>query len=189
MATIEALPVGDPLDPTSYFGPLVNAAARERVVGMIDDAVAGRAGELRTGGSAMDTAGFFVEPTVFADVDNASDLAQQEVFGPVLAITRFRDEEHAVELANDTAYGLSAYLQTRDVRRVNRLVPRLRAGTVFVNQGPEPDHPAGTSVRRDRAERLRARRRQGRPRRVPDDQGRRRRALSAHPLRRRVGTT
>ena len=93
---------------------------------------------LRTGGSAMDTAGFFVEPTVFADVDNASDLAQQEVFGPVLAITRFRDEEHAVELANDTAYGLSAYLQTRDVRRVNRLVPRLRAGTVFVNQGPNP---------------------------------------------------
>ncbi len=138
VATIEALPVGDPLDPASYFGPLVNAAALERVVGMIDTAVAGGAGELRTGGSAMDTAGFFVEPTVFADVDNASDLAQQEVFGPVLAITRFRDEEHAVELANDTAYGLSAYVQTRDVRRVNRLVPRLRAGTVFVNQGPNP---------------------------------------------------
>ena len=56
----------------------------------------------------------------------------------MLAVTSFRDEEHAVELANDTAYGLSAYIQSRDVRRVNRLVPRLRAGTVFVNQGPNP---------------------------------------------------
>jgi len=138
VATVEALPIGDPLDPASYFGPLVNAAARERVVGMIDAARSDGAGTLRTGGSGMDTPGFFVEPTVFVDVDNGSDLAQQEVFGPVLAVTSFRDEEHAVELANDTAYGLSAYLQSRDVRRVNRLVPRLRAGTVFVNQGPNP---------------------------------------------------
>ena len=138
VATIEALPVGDPLDPSSYFGPLVNAAARERVVGMIDEARAAGAGRLRTGGAAMDTDGFFVEPTVFVDVDNTSDLAQREVFGPVLAVSRFRDEEHAVELANDSSYGLSAYIQSRDVRRVNRLVPRLRAGTVFVNQGPNP---------------------------------------------------
>jgi aldehyde dehydrogenase (NAD+) len=138
VATVEALPVGDPLDPASYFGPLVSAAARERVVAMIDDARDVSAGKLRTGGSRMDTAGFFVEPTVFVDVDNSSDLAQHEVFGPVLAVTSFRDEEHAVELANDTAYGLSAYIQSRDVRRVNRLVPRLRAGTIFVNQGPNP---------------------------------------------------
>ena len=79
-----------------------------------------------------------MEPTVFVDVDNRSDLAQREVFGPVLAITPFRDEEHAVQLANDTAYGLSAYVQSRDIGRVNRLVPRLRAGTVFVNPGPNP---------------------------------------------------
>jgi len=138
VATVEALPVGDPLDPTSYFGPLVNAAARARVVAMIDDARSDGSGRLRAGGAAMDTAGFFVEPTVFVDVDNSSHLAQHEVFGPVLAVTNFRDEEHAVELANDTAYGLSAYVQSRDVRRVNRLVPRLRAGTVFVNQGPNP---------------------------------------------------
>ncbi len=138
VATVEALPMGDPLDPATYFGPLVNEAARDRVVAMIDDAKASGAGEMRTGGSALDTDGFFVEPTVFVDVDNRSDLAQREVFGPVLAVTSFRDEEHAVELANDTEYGLSAYIQTRDVRRVNRLVPRLRAGTVFVNQGPNP---------------------------------------------------
>jgi aldehyde dehydrogenase (NAD+) len=138
VATVEALPVGDPLDPATYFGPLVSAAARARVVAMIDDARSDDAGRLRTGGSAMETAGFFVEPTVFVDVDNSSHLAQHEVFGPVLVVTSFRDEEHAVELANDTAYGLSAYIQSRDVRRINRLVPRLRAGTIFVNQGPNP---------------------------------------------------
>jgi aldehyde dehydrogenase (NAD+) len=138
VATVEALPVGDPLDPTSYFGPLVSAAARERVLGIMGEAQASSAGTLRTGGSGIDAPGFFVEPTVFVDVDNHSDLAQHEVFGPVLAVTPFRDEEHAVELANDTAYGLSAYIQSADVRRVNRLVPRLRAGTVFVNQGPNP---------------------------------------------------
>jgi aldehyde dehydrogenase (NAD+) len=138
VATVEALPVGDPLDPTSYFGPLVNAAARERVLGIMEEAQTSGAGTLRTGGSGIEAPGFFVEPTVFVDVDNRSHLAQHEVFGPVLAVMPFRDEEHAVELANDTAYGLSAYIQSADVRRVNRLVPRLQAGTVFVNQGPNP---------------------------------------------------
>ena len=138
VGTVDSLPVGDPLDPATYFGPLVNAAAQDRVVDMIDKARTQHAGVLRTGGVRMDAPGCFVEPTVFVDVDNKSDLAQQEVFGPVLAVTKFRDEEHAVELANDTRYGLSAYVQSRDVRRINRLVPRLRAGTVFVNQGPNP---------------------------------------------------
>jgi aldehyde dehydrogenase (NAD+) len=102
------------------------------------EAQASGAGTLRVGGVAIEAPGFFVEPTVFVDVDNSSDLAQREVFGPVLAITPFRDEDHAVELANDTEYGLSAYIQSSDVRRVNRLVPRLHAGTVFVNPGPNP---------------------------------------------------
>ena len=138
VATVEALPVGDPLEPGSYFGPLVNGAARERVVAMIDDARASRCRGTANRGFGIDADGFFVEPTVFVDVDTKSDLAQREVFGPVLAVTSFRDEEHAVDLANDTEYGLSAYIQSRDVRRINRLVPRLRAGTVFVNQGPNP---------------------------------------------------
>jgi aldehyde dehydrogenase (NAD+) len=138
VATVEALPVGDPLDPDSYFGPLVNAASQERVERMLDEAQASGAGTLRCGGAVIPGAGFFVEPTVFVDVDNRSDLAQREVFGPVLAVMPFRNEEHAVQLANDTAYGLSAYVQSRDIGRVNRLVPRLRAGTVFVNAGPNP---------------------------------------------------
>ncbi|MGY1503442.1 aldehyde dehydrogenase family protein [Streptomyces sp. QTS52] len=132
------LPVGDPLDPATYIGPLINEAARDRVQGVIDKAVEGGAGRLVHGGERIDADGYFVSPTVFADVDNRSDLAQQEIFGPVLAITPFDTEDEAVALANDTEYGLSAYVQTRDITRVNRLVPRLKAGTVYVNPGPNP---------------------------------------------------
>ncbi|MBK3572484.1 aldehyde dehydrogenase [Streptomyces sp. MBT65] len=132
------LPVGDPLDPTTYIGPLITEAARNRVQSMIDKAVEAGAGRLVLGGERVDTEGYFVSPTVFADVDNRSDLAQQEIFGPVLAITPFDTEDEAVALANDTQYGLSAYIQSRDIARVNRLVPRLRAGTVYVNPGPNP---------------------------------------------------
>ncbi|MET7650087.1 MULTISPECIES: aldehyde dehydrogenase family protein [unclassified Streptomyces] len=138
------LPVGDPLDPTTYVGPLVDAAARDRVQGVIDKAVEGGAGRLVTGGDRIDADGYFVAPTVFADVDNRSDLARQEIFGPVLAITPFDTEDEAVALANDTEYGLSAYIQSRDIARVNRLVPRLRAGTVYVNPGPNPITSAAT---------------------------------------------
>ncbi len=132
------LPVGDPLDPTTYIGPLISEAARGRVQGMIDKAVEAGAGRLVLGGERVDAEGYFVSPTVFADVDNRSDLAQQEIFGPVLAITPFDTEDEAVALANDTQYGLSAYIQSRDIARVNRLVPRLKAGTVYVNPGPNP---------------------------------------------------
>jgi len=132
------LPVGDPLDPTTYIGPIINEAARDRVQGMVDKAVEDGAGRLVYGGERIDSDGYFVSPTVFADVDNRSDLAQQEVFGPVLAITPFDTEDQAVALANDSEYGLSAYIQSRDIARVNRLVPRLKAGTVYVNPGPNP---------------------------------------------------
>ena len=143
-AVVAALPFGDPLDPASVVGPLVNEAARDRVQGMIDQAVAENAGRIVTGGRRVESDGYFVEPTVFADVDNRSGLAQREVFGPVLAITPFDTEDEAVALANDTEYGLAAYVQTRDVTRVNRLVPRLKAGTVFVNPGPSPISSAAT---------------------------------------------
>ncbi|MEU6228838.1 aldehyde dehydrogenase family protein [Streptomyces sp. NPDC047042] len=132
------LPVGDPLDPATYIGPLIDEAARDRVQGVIDKAVEGGAGRLVHGGERIESDGYFVTPTVFADVDNRSDLAQQEIFGPVLAITPFDTEDEAVALANDTEYGLSAYIQSRDIARVNRLVPRLKAGTVYVNPGPNP---------------------------------------------------
>jgi aldehyde dehydrogenase (NAD+) len=143
-AVVAALPVGDPLDPTTFVGPLIDAAARDRVQATIEKAVAAGTGRLVQGGQRIASDGYFVTPTVFADVDNRSELAQLEIFGPVLAISPFDTEEEAVALANGTEYGLSAYIQTRDVARINRLVPRLRAGTVYVNPGPNPITCAAT---------------------------------------------
>ena len=80
--------------------------------------------------------GYFVEPTLFADVDPSSDIAQQEVFGPVLCVFRFRDEAEAIELANGTAYGLAAYVQTNDLKRAHRLAAELVSGVVHVNGAP-----------------------------------------------------
>lgn len=137
-AQIEAMAVGDPMDQRTIVGPLVNEHARQRVMGTIDEARERKAGRLVSGGRRVveeGGGGYFVEPTLFADVDPQSRLAQQEVFGPVLAMFRFRDEAEALRLANATDYGLSAYVQTRDLDRAHRLVRALRAGTVYVNRG------------------------------------------------------
>jgi aldehyde dehydrogenase (NAD+) len=136
---------GDPLDADTYIGPLITSAALRRVQGMVDAAVAADAGRLvvggkRAGGELAD--GYFMLPTVFADVDPASDLAQREVFGPVLAIIPFDTEEEAVRIANSTPYGLTNYLQTADRRRVRRLIPQLRCGSVGVNTGSCTTHLA-----------------------------------------------
>jgi acyl-CoA reductase-like NAD-dependent aldehyde dehydrogenase len=135
------LRVGDPFDPATTTGPVINQASYDRVLGLIERMRAEGGLRLVAGGHAVDRAtlpadnhgGYFIEPTIFADVDPAGALAQQEVFGPVLSIMPFDTEEQAVEIANATPYGLGAYLQTRDVSRVQRLVPQLQAGTVLVN--------------------------------------------------------
>ena len=80
--------------------------------------------------------GYFVKPTIFADVNNTMRIAREEVFGPVLAIMPFETEEEAIEIANDTNYGLAAYVQTGDPKRAERVASRLRAGMVHINGGP-----------------------------------------------------
>lgn len=132
----ESLVVGDPLDPTTYIGPLVNEAALTRVQEMIDSAVSTNAARLVTGGRRAEgdlSNGYFMTPTVLADVDPVSEIAQREIFGPVLSVIPFETEEQAIEIANSTAYGLTNYIQTQDSRRVNRVVPQLNSGTVSVN--------------------------------------------------------
>jgi aldehyde dehydrogenase (NAD+) len=95
----------------------------------------------RIGGDLAD--GFFIEPTVFAGVDNKSEIAQEEIFGPVLCVLPFDDENEAVALANDTRYGLAAYAHTNDMKRARRLVRDLVAGNVHINgTGPGPLSPA-----------------------------------------------
>ncbi|MCV7074835.1 aldehyde dehydrogenase family protein [Mycobacterium szulgai] len=131
------LAVGDPFDPQVASGPLITEAALRRVRGTVERAQATGA-RLLTGGQRLGgdlTDGFFFAPTAFADVDPVSELAQQEVFGPVLAIMPFRDEDEAVSIANNTRYGLSGYIQTRDLNRALRVAEELQTGEVLINGG------------------------------------------------------
>jgi len=138
VAGADALTVGDPWQPTTVMGPLATAAQLERVTRAVDSALSDKAGKLLAGGRRPDglDAGYFYRPTVFGDVDPASDLAQREIFGPVLAILRFGSEEEAVELANNTQYGLAAYVHTSDLRRAHVIASALDAGGVAVNGFP-----------------------------------------------------
>jgi aldehyde dehydrogenase (NAD+) len=89
--------------------------------------------ELVTGGRRAAETGYFIEPTVFADVDNSMRIAQEEIFGPVLGVIKFKTEDEAVQIANGTNYSLAAGLWTRDITRAHSLTPQIRAGTVWVN--------------------------------------------------------
>lgn len=141
--------VGDPFDPGSLMGPVISETACVRILGYIERARADGAGTLLVGGDRIGGelgAGYYMAPTVFGDVDNGSELAQQEIFGPVLAIMRFSEEEEAVVMANDTEYGLAGYVHTRDLSRGVRVSAALDVGNVGVNGGGAmggPEAPFG----------------------------------------------
>jgi betaine-aldehyde dehydrogenase len=124
--------LGDPLDPKTTMGALVNAKQRDTVLDYIQ---AGRDGGARlvAGGGRPERAGFFVEPTIFADVDTDARIAQEEIFGPVGSVIPFDTTEQAVALANGTVYGLAASIWTRDVSQAHHLAAQVRAGAVWVN--------------------------------------------------------
>ncbi len=134
-AAVGDLQVGDPLDPGTSVGPVVTEPSMERILGVIERARSDGAtlvtGGIRLGGELAP--GWFVAPTVFGDVDHGSDLARNEVFGPVQALVRFSSEDEGLALANDSPFGLAAYLHTSDARRIERFVRGLQAGTVMVN--------------------------------------------------------
>jgi aldehyde dehydrogenase (NAD+) len=137
VAAIEAAKIGDPLEPDVMFGPVISAGAADRILAAIDQTVADKAGALILGGKRIGgelTDGYYIEPTVFGDVDNRSALAQIETFGPVAAVMKFRDEADAVRIANDTVYGLNAFVQTTDLARAHRVARQLEAGSVWINQ-------------------------------------------------------
>lgn len=148
VAQIESVAVGDPFDPSVLMGPVVSERSCARIVGVIQRAIDEGAGTLLTGGRRLDGAladGYFVAPTVFGDVDHDSSLAREEIFGPVLSVLRFHDEDEVVAKANDSDFGLSAYLHTRDSSRAQRVARRLEVGTVIVNgfPGMSPGAPFG----------------------------------------------
>ena len=131
VAQVEAVDVGDPFDPTVLMGPVVSAAACERILGVIARAVDEGAGTLLTGGRRLDREGYFIAPTVFGEVDHDSSLAREEIFGPVLSVLRFRDEEEVVAKANDSDFGLSAYVVKSSLND-----PRITLGDIFRGTGP-----------------------------------------------------
>lgn len=128
--------LGDPTDPATQMGPVASTLQRDRIMSMIEDAKADGARLVVGGGIPGDAGladGAFVQPTIFADVDPSSRLAQEEVFGPVLAVTTFKTDEEAVTLANGTDFGLASGIWTQDVARAHRVARDLVAGTVWVN--------------------------------------------------------
>lgn len=128
--------IGDPSLPETQLGPIATRQQWEHVMRMIEIAKAEGA-RCILGGHALSGEGYgqgqFVAPTIFTDVDNQMEIARKEVFGPVLTVIRFKDEEDAIRLANDTEFGLAAAVWTQDLRRAMTCVERLQAGTVWVN--------------------------------------------------------
>lgn len=124
--------IGDPMDEATTFGPLVSAAQLQRVLGHIETGKAEGA-RLVCGGGHIDGPGFWIAPTVFADVTDEMSIAREEIFGPVLSVLGFSEEGEVIARANATAFGLSAGVYTNDLRRGHRVIAALQAGSCFLN--------------------------------------------------------
>lgn len=132
-ARSDSIVLGDPLDEVTQMGPLVSAVQMEKVMAYIETAKAEGATLICGGGRAALNTGFYVQPTVFADVTDAMTIAREEVFGPVMAVLDFDTEAEAVARANDTEFGLAAGVFTADLTRAHRVIAALQAGTCWIN--------------------------------------------------------
>ena len=129
---LKGVKMGDPQDPDVNFGPMVSERQRDIVAGYIKKGIAEGA-RLVAGGSVVKGDGYFIEPTVFADVTDDMAIAREEIFGPVLSVLDFDTEEEALARANDTEYGLAAGVFTADLTRAHRMVAGFEAGTCYIN--------------------------------------------------------
>jgi aldehyde dehydrogenase (NAD+) len=135
-AAVATMRVGDPRDPSTAVGPLVNRAQYDRVQHFIRRGIE-QGALLVTGGEGRPAGldkGYFVNPTVFAGVRNDMDIAREEIFGPVLSILEYENEDDAIRIANDSVYGLQAYVFSSQTGRAERVASQLEAGTVLINR-------------------------------------------------------
>jgi aldehyde dehydrogenase (NAD+) len=138
--TAEQIKLGDPLDPATQMGPVVSKAQFDKVQGLIEKGIQEGA-TLVTGGVGRPTGfnrGFYVRPTVFANVTQDMTIAKEEIFGPVLSVMTYETEDEAIEIANDTSYGLAGYVQAGDVDSARQVAAKIRAGRIYLNGAP-PD--------------------------------------------------
>ncbi|CAO3630296.1 unnamed protein product [Cunninghamella echinulata] len=131
--------VGDPLDETTYQGPQISQTQYDRIMGYIEHGKSEGA-TVAAGGKRFGDKGYFIEPTVFLDVTPKMKIVQEEIFGPVVVISKFKDLDHVVELAHDTTYGLAAAIFTENVTRAVEVADKIEAGTVWVNCYNELDY-------------------------------------------------
>jgi aldehyde dehydrogenase (NAD+) len=145
-ATAEQIKVGDPSDEGTQIGPLVSETQFNKVQALIQKGI-DEGATLQTGGVGRPDGlnrGYFVKPTIFSDVKNDMTIAQEEIFGPVLSLIPYADEEEAVEIANDTVYGLAAYVSSGDLEHAAAVGRKIRAGNVHLNgAGVDPGAPFG----------------------------------------------
>lgn len=131
-AKVETMSVGDPWDPRNYYGAQSNRSQYEKVLKYIEIGKSEGASTL-TGGETLGKNGYYVQPTIFRDVKNSDTIAQEEIFGPVLAVIKFKDVDDAIKIANDTSYGLASGVHTTDLNRTLYVASKLKTGSVFVN--------------------------------------------------------
>ncbi len=131
-AEVAGLKVGPSDDPANYMGPVINAGAKRSILDYIE--VGKQEGRLIAGGSAEPGDGYFIQPTVFADIDSKARLFQEEIFGPVLAVTKARDFDHALSLANDSEYGLTGAVFTRNSEKIRKARDQFFVGNLYINR-------------------------------------------------------
>jgi len=124
--------VGPSEDPANYMGPVVSETALKTVLGYID--VGKKEGRVMTGGDRAPGDGFFVQPTVIADVDPKARIAQEEIFGPVLAVIKARDFDHALEIANDTEFGLTGGVYSKNAAKLEKAQGAFHVGNLYLNR-------------------------------------------------------
>jgi 1-pyrroline-5-carboxylate dehydrogenase len=130
---VSKLKVGSADDPANYMGPVVNESSERKVLGYIEKGIQ-EGGRLITGGTKAEGEGYFIHPTIIADVDPKATIAQEEIFGPVLAIIKVRDFDEALDVANNTEFGLTGGVWTRNRKKIEKAKKLFHVGNFYVNR-------------------------------------------------------